>query len=581
MAVKESGFLNYFRLTSLVRFFRLLSVERKDILYIYVYALFNGIINLSLPLGIQAIINLISGGQITTSWIILVVIVILGTLFAGIMQIMQVYINERVQQRLFTRAAFEFAYRIPRFKIEALKDHYAPELANRFFDTLTVQKGLSKILIDFSTASLQIVFGLLLLSFYSPYFVIFSFVFVLLAFLIFRITGPAGMRASLEESSRKYQVAYWLEELGRTMPSFKLAGIPNFSMNRTNDLVSAWLGSRKKHFRILLIQFASMVGLKTLVTAGVLVLGGILVMEQILNIGQFVAAEIIIIILLNAVEKLIRSFETIYDVLTATEKISEVTEMELEEEGGMQVKDNADEKGLSIRTEKLSYLSPATGQAILRNINLDISSGESICISGFNGSGKSSLLNALSGLYEKYDGQILFNEIPRNSVDINDLRGGIGDNFSHEDVFHGTVTENITMGRTDVSDRDILDSVSFAGLTTFINRLPQGYSTMIGPEGFNLPRSIIKRIILARSMVRSPLLMAIEDDLSQFEPSEKQRIIAYLTDRSNPWTLLIISNDKGVLNRCDRGIVLKEGELIANDTPDNIAQERWFDDVFA
>ncbi len=580
MAVQESGFLNYFSLNSLTRFFRLLSVERKEILYIYIYALFNGIINLSLPLGIQAIINLISGGQITTSWIILVAIVILGTLFAGLMQIMQVYINERVQQRLFTRSAFEFAYRIPRFKIEALKDLYAPELANRFFDTLTVQKGLGKILIDFSTASLQILFGLILLSFYSPYFIIFSIIFILLAFLIFRITGPAGMRASLQESRHKYEVAYWLEELGRTMPTFKLAGIPKFSMTRTNDLVSSWLEARKKHFKVLLIQFGSMVALKTLVTAGILVLGGILVIDQTLNIGQFVAAEIIIIILLNSVEKLIRSFETIYDVLTATEKSSEVTDLELEKEGGMQVGSNDDSQGLSIKAEGLSYKAPATAQPILRNIDLDIPSGHRLCIAGYNGSGKSTLLNALSGLYENYEGRILFNGIPRKNVDINDLRSEIGDNLAHEDVFHGTITENITMGQGDVSDRAIQEAVNFAGLSDFIHRLPQGYNTVIGPEGFTLPRSIVKSIILARSVARSPLLMAIEDDLTQFEHAEKLRIINYLTDASQPWTLLIISNHAEVMDMCDQVVVLREGEIIANNSPEVVRQEPWFKDVF-
>jgi ABC-type bacteriocin/lantibiotic exporter with double-glycine peptidase domain len=281
------------------------------------------------------------------------------------------------------------------------------------------------------------------------------------------------------------------------------------------------------------------------------------------------------------VEKLIRSFETIYDVLTATEKISEVTDLELEEEGGMKVRENTESKGLSIRAEGLSYLSPATGQPILRDIDLDIPSGQRLCISGFNGSGKSTLLNALAGLYEKYTGQLLFNGIPRKNVNINELRAEIGDNLAHEDVFHGTIKENITMGQEDVSDRAIQEAVEFSGLNDFINRLPKGYETVIGPEGFSLPRSVVKSIILARSVARAPLLMAMEDDLTQFEHAEKQRIITYLTDPSHPWTLLIISNDREVMEACDRVIVLKDGTIIANDGPDGIRQEPWYDDVFS
>ena len=148
----------------LKRFFNLLKPERKDIFYIYLYAIFNGLINLSLPLGIQAIINLITGGQLSTSWTVLVLFVMIGIAMTGGLQIFQLTITERLQQRIFTRASFEFAYRIPRIKMESVYKYYVPELVNRFFDTLSVQKGLSKILIDFSTATLQIIFGLILLE---------------------------------------------------------------------------------------------------------------------------------------------------------------------------------------------------------------------------------------------------------------------------------------------------------------------------------------------------------------------------------------------------------------------------------
>ena len=141
------------------RFWRLLQPDKREISNVYVYAIFNGLVNLSLPLGIQAIINLIQGGQISTAWGVLVLFVIMGVAITGVLQILQLRITENLQQKIFTRAAFEFAYRLPRIRLEALYNHYAPELINRFFDTMSVQKGLSKILLDFSTASLQVIFG--------------------------------------------------------------------------------------------------------------------------------------------------------------------------------------------------------------------------------------------------------------------------------------------------------------------------------------------------------------------------------------------------------------------------------------
>ena len=161
-------------LTPLKRFWKLLQKDKKEIRYVYLYAIFTGLVNLSLPIGIQAIINLIQGGAVSTAWIVLVTFVILGIIFSGILQISQLKITEILQQKLFTRAAFEFAFRIPNIKMSALYKHYAPELMNRFFDIISVQKGISKILIDFSSASIQVVFGLILLSLYHPFFIIFS-----------------------------------------------------------------------------------------------------------------------------------------------------------------------------------------------------------------------------------------------------------------------------------------------------------------------------------------------------------------------------------------------------------------------
>lgn len=578
MAKIKSGIFDNLKLTPVSRFFSLLSVDRKEIFYIYIYALFNGMILLSLPLGIQAIINLISGGQITSSWIILVIIVIMGTAFAGIMQIIQVSITERIQQNIFTRSAFEFAYRIPRFKMEALNNRYAPELVNRFFDTLSVQKGLSKILIDFSTATLQILFGLILLSFYNPFFIIFSITFILIVYIIFRFTGPPGLRASIRESKYKYEVVHWLEELGRTMPTFKLAGIPTLPMNRTNELVSNYLSARKTHFRLLLIQYGSLVFFKVIVTASLLILGGILVINQQMNIGQFVASEIIIIMILNSVEKLIFSMETIYDVFTAAEKIGDVTDLELEREGGISIKDN--QKGLSVFVENLTYKAPVTEKVVLNNISFNIQPGEKVCISGFNGSGKTTLVNILSGLYENFSGNILYNDIPFSNIDINNLRSRIGDNLSQEDVFYGTIRENITIGRDDIKDEEIINAINHAGLSQFIRGLPYGLETTIGSEGNFLPGSIVKKIILARSFAEKPMLMVVEDDFVQFQKDEKQRIINYLTDKNKQWTLLIISNDKLVANSCQRIIALKDGKLIGDDTPSALQNESWFDEVF-
>ena len=471
------------------RFWRLLKPDKREIRNIYVYAVFNGLINLSLPLGIQAIVNFIQGGRVSTSWIVLVSIVVLGIGATGVLQIFQLRITETLQQKIFTRAALEFSYRIPRIKMEAIYKHYAPELMNRFFDTMSVQKGLAKIIVDFSSAILQVTFGLILLSLYHPFFILFSAVLSFLIYIIFRVTWKKGLETSLDESKEKYKVAHWLEELARTHITFKLAGSTDLPMKNADKKISKYITERENHFKILVKQYSGMVLFKVLVAIGLLAIGGMLVMSQQMNIGQFVAAEIIILLIMASVEKLVLNLETIYDVLTSLEKIGQVTDLDLESDIGFPL--DQDGQGMEINLEKVNFNYPGTTFKSLRQVSLNINPGERILLAGGNGSGKTTLLYILAGLYEINDGLLQFNGKSWRTLNLESLRSSIGDFLSHEQLFEASIQENITMGREDITEENLRWAITNLKLESFINSQDQGLNTMVDPEGKRFSGSVI------------------------------------------------------------------------------------------
>jgi ABC-type bacteriocin/lantibiotic exporter with double-glycine peptidase domain len=528
------------------RFWLLLKPDKREIQNIYVYAIFNGLINLSLPIGIQAIINLIQGGQVSTSWIVLVLFVILGVILSGIMQVSQLRITESLQQKIFTRAAFEFAFRIPRIKMEELYRHYAPELMNRFFDVVSVQKGLSKILIDFSSASIQVVFGLILLSIYHPFFIVFSLILIILIYLIFKFTAREGLRTSLAESHHKYKIAHRLEELARTFISFKLAGRTQLPMEMINASSEKYIDAREDHFAVLIKQYGLMIGFKVMVAAGLLVIGSILVMEQQMNIGQFVAAEIIIILVLSSVEKLILSLENIYDVLTSLEKIGQVTDLELESDSGLEVNETTSGKGMSIEVKDLTFAYPGSPVNVLNGISFEIKAGESLMITGSNNSGKSTLLYLLSGLYKPKSGYIAFGGIPMGNFNPEALRSYIGDCLMDEFLFEGSLLENISMGRTRASFENVQWAINSLGLTDFVKNLPEGYMTKINPQGQQFSKGVIDKLLLARAIADKPKILIIKDAFSFFDTIERQRILKFLTSKENGWTLIIATSNPDI-----------------------------------
>ncbi len=561
------------------RFFRLLKLDKKDITYIYLYAIFAGLIALSLPLGVQAIIGLIAGGSVSSSWMILIGIVTLGTTLAGVLTVMQLSVTETIQQRIFTRSAFDFAYRIPKIKWEAIHKEYAPELVNRFFDTLTVQKGLPKILMDFSTSVLQIFFGLLLLSFYHPFFIFFGLMLVAIVLLIIRLTGPQGLKTSLKESKYKYEVAYWLEELARTMGTFKLAGTSELPLQKTDHLVNGYLDARKAHFRVLVTQYGSLVGFKTLVTMGLLILGSILVIDNRINIGQFVAAEIVIILVMASVEKLILTMEVIYDTLTALDKLGGFTDLDIDREEGIRFEQCDTGKGIAVELSGVSYRFPDSQEYSLNDIYLNIAAGEKLCVAGYNSSGKSTLLHLIAGVYTDFKGSLTYNKIPFRNLDAVSLRAHIGDHISQEDIFKSSLLENITMGHEGVSLQDAIQAVEQVGLDNFVKKLPGGYETTLLPGGKNLPRNIISKIIFARCLAARPSLLAIEEPFDFLEKEDRERIANLLTANPN-CTLVTVTDDAVMAAKCDRIIIMQAGRIVEEGSFDEISKSKHFENVF-
>lgn len=547
-------------LTAWQRFINLLKLDKKDLKQVFFYAIFAGLVNLSLPLGIQAIINLLQAAQVSTSWIVLVILVTLGVIFVGVLQLMQIRIIENIQQKIFTRASFDFAYRLPKIKMSALRGYYPPELVNRFFDTVIIQKGLAKILVDFPAAILQIIFGLLLLSFYHPFFIIYGVLLIVLMYIVFKYTAEKGLKTSIKESDHKYRVAHWLEEIARSIVSFKLSGRTNLALSKNDELVTDYLEARESHFKVLIIQFMQLIGFKVLVTFGLLVIGGALVLNQQMNIGQFVAAEIIILLVINSVEKLILGLETFYDVLTSIEKLGKVVDKELEPQDGDVI--DFDSKDFNLEFENIYYEVPEKQSPILKNINLNINYGDRILINGTNGSGKTTLLKLISGIIMPTRGNVFVNNNSISSINLNRYRAHLGQTLEEETPFEGTLYQNLTFGDSNITKAEIDWAVENVKLSEFVKHLPKGLNTILRPEGKEMSYTVSKKIILARAVLKKPKLLVLKEPLDHFDQKEASKIIDFLIDKKHSWSLIVVSQNPLWENKLDKVISLDNGQII-------------------
>jgi len=473
-----------------------------------------------------------------TSIYVLIFLVVLGVFLMGLFQINQMKIIESIQQKIFAHYAYEFADRIPKLDLKQMDKYFIPEKVNRFFDTLNIQKGFAKLLLDIPVASVQIVFGIILLSLYHPLFIILGLILLLLLGMILFYTSQKGIETSIEESNYKYGVAGFFGEIARTIKTFKFSQGSDLNLQRTDENVLGYLNARTRHFQVLLFQYKSLLFFKIALTTLMLTLGSYLLINQQLNVGEFVAAEIVIMLVISAVEKLIISLDSAYDVITGLEKLGSVTDSPVEKSGDLELTSRV---GVEIEMKNFSFEFEA-GKPILESINLHIHSGEKVQIVGPEGSGKSMFMRILTGNYIDFRGTLLFNKVPIKNYSLANLRMHTGILLQDQEIFGGTVYENISLGKLEITPAIILETARELGIADFLNHFPLGFDSYIEPIGKKTPQSIVKKMLLLRALSGDKRLLLLENPWNGLDAELAENLRMYLLKKSNA-TVIISTND--------------------------------------
>jgi ABC-type bacteriocin/lantibiotic exporter with double-glycine peptidase domain len=279
-----------------------------------------------------------------------------------------------------------------------------------------------------------------------------------------------------------------------------------------------------------------------------------------MNIGQFVASEIIILLLINSVEKIIIGLETFYDVLTAVEKIGQITDLDLEAESKTDILNCF--MSITLETNNLKFKFPDSKDNILKNLTLKIEQGEKIVLEGENTSGKTTLIRLLSGLIQPTSGSFFINDETFRKIDLQHYRAHTGSIIKGETPFEGTILENITFNDSAVSQEDLKWALDGVQLTSFIKTLPKGLNTLLFPEGRQLSSSNAQKILLARSIIHKPKILFYEDPTDSMDKKVANEVIDFITSDQNNWTIIISSKNLYWETKCTRKIMMQNGQVL-------------------
>lgn len=540
------------------KLFRYITKEKKDVSNIYFYAILNGLVSLSIPLGIQSIISFVMGATMVTSIYLLILFVVLGTFLVGHFRLKVLQIIEKIQQKIFVEFSMAFAEKLPKVNLSETRKYYLPELVNRFFDVQILQKGISKILLEIPTALIQILFGILLLSFYHPWFLAFGVLVVFLVVLIFIYSMESGIKSSIEESDKKYETAAWIEDIASSVKTFKMHAGMQSHLQGTDSRVVEYLDHRTAHFKILVFQYKTIIAFKVIITLAILAIGTYLMIDQQLNIGAFIAAEIVVLTIMAAVEKLIISLESYYDLIASFAKLSKVTELKEETDGDIILSQK--DKGIEIEFKEVDFAFSDT-PAILSDINFKLKENSITVVTGKMGAGKSLLINMLAGFYEPSSGTILFDKIPLKNLDKKQFRGEVGLYLENMKVIQGTVLENILLGNKQSNTESIIQLSDEVGIESISSSFSQGFATEISETDSELSFSSKKKILILRSLLGEKRLILLENPLEGMPERFQKQLIEYLIAHKKNTTIVIVSTDKNIIYNADQHIHLEDGTL--------------------
>ena len=527
------------------RMWRLLKFEAPDIWSLVIFGFVVGVLDLATPLAVEQMVTTIGFASLTQPLIWLAVLLFGILTLSAIIKGLQFFIIEILQRRIFVRIVGDLSERLPRLERAAMDGIHGPEMANRFFDVMTIQKSTASLLVEGLSLIIQTITGLLLLALYSPYLLAYDIVLLIAMTGLLYLLGGNAVRTAIEESLVKYRLAHWLQDVIGNPTAFQVHGGGGLVVDRANRLTVEYLSDRRSHFVILMRQTLFALMLYAISISTLLSLGVWLVLSGSLTIGQLVASVSVVVVVVGAFAKIGKSLETFYDLMAAVDKVGHLIDLPTLPPS------RSLDAGIGPVEVRFRSLSVRGGCHHAIHIgNLTIKSGQRYAIIGEGKCGKSILMQTLCGLRPPVGGLVEIGGV--DSREVNRFAdGSMVSIASDPEIFRGTFTENLSLNRASVTTSEVRASLQAVGLWDEALSLPQGLETMLQSGGYPLSSSQTIRLMIARAIATRPRLLLIDSVLDRLPPKMRKRIWERLNDRRQPWTIVLSTCDPEIIEQCD------------------------------
>lgn len=540
----------------LYRLQQLIHIEHRDIAMLVAYGVGIGLMSLATPITVQALVNTIAFGALLQPLVVLTLILLVLLTFSNSLVALQFYVVEILQRRLLVRF-FGVAARNLRQATQASRDNlYLPELANRFFDVVSLQKTAASLLLETLGYLLQTLIGMTLLAFYHPMLLALDLFLIAALYFVLVVMGRGGIPTVIEQSRAKYVAAAWLESIAANSLLGKSQSHADFLDAQTRRIAENYLAASVRHFRVLSRQNIGALVLHTLANTALLGMGGWMVIERQLSLGQLIAAELVVNAMVFGLTRLGKTLDNFYELVASIDKIGYLLDLPQERDQG-NAAPQIDMDPFQIEVQQLTMPEGFQFDTV-KQLDLQLAAGESLVISA--GAERGTLLDVLYGLRNPIAGRIYL-----DGQDLRDLSlGALRDQTSlvrHAEVIDASIADNLALGRN-IQTGEIHAVLDQVGLLEDITLLPDSLNTRLCAHGAPLSHEQCLRLTLARAIVARPRLLMIDRLLDCIDQHWLLTILDQLFADDARWTLIVVSQNPSVIERCRRHAQLRDGRLV-------------------
>lgn len=526
----------------LARLNSILMFEKGDIFKVSLFAFAVAVLSLVIPIAVENLVNTVAFGVLLWPLLVIEGILCVCLALAASIKAMQFYLVECMQRRLFVFTVNKLSGNFPRVNLDDMDRYQGSSIAYRFLEISTLQKSMASLLLDALGIIISSLVGMVVLAFYHPFLLGFDLFLICVCSVIFLLLGWGGIRSSLKESHEKYEMADWLEWLLGSPKTIKLHADANFATQKSNLFLLNYLSSRKYHFQVVWRQTLFALGLQVVANALLLGLGGWLVINRQLTLGQLVAGELIVTLIVASLAKFGKYAEIFYDLITSAEKLGVLADLSVQREGGSVLQKT--QAGIDVR-----IIQPVLKQdKQLSGRDLHFFPSERVAILGPDAN---VLFEMMSGLRYLKNMHIELDGTDVRGIAMQKLDGQIG-LISTPEIFPGTLFENISLGRQFVGDVEVREALDRVGFLKKSMSLSNGLETMIGKDRMVISGQEEILVTIARVIAGKPRLLLVDKIVDLLDFESRNRILTDLVDPGSKWTLLVSSNNPDVMGRFER-----------------------------